>query len=104
MAHARSLMSLERAAKRGGRVFRNSRVNYLAGELSLEDAWLIAQHIEVSDADLDDRWLPAERFEDLLQSLPPKPRPTLSASSKMNGWNGARSAPSAFRSFVASCS
>jgi len=37
-----------------------------AGELSYEDAWLIAQHIEVSDADLDDSWLPAERYEDLL--------------------------------------
>lgn len=35
------------------------------GELSLEDAWLIAQHIEVSDADLDDAWLPMERYEEL---------------------------------------
>jgi len=38
------------------------------GELSFDDAWLIAQHIEVSDADLDDSWLPAERFEELLVS------------------------------------
>jgi hypothetical protein len=37
-----------------------------AGALSLEDAWLIAQHIEVSDADLDDSWLPAERYEELI--------------------------------------
>jgi regulator of extracellular matrix RemA (YlzA/DUF370 family) len=37
-----------------------------AGNLSLEDAWLIAQHIEVSDADLDDSWLPAERYEELI--------------------------------------
>jgi regulator of extracellular matrix RemA (YlzA/DUF370 family) len=37
-----------------------------AGELSLDDAWLIAQHIEVSDADLDDAWLPAERYEELI--------------------------------------
>jgi regulator of extracellular matrix RemA (YlzA/DUF370 family) len=36
------------------------------GELSLEDAWLIAQHIEVSDADLDDSWLPAEHLEELV--------------------------------------
>jgi regulator of extracellular matrix RemA (YlzA/DUF370 family) len=36
------------------------------GELSLDDAWLIAQHIEVSDADIDDSWLPAERYEELL--------------------------------------
>ena len=34
--------------------------------LSLDDAWLIAQHIEVSDVDIDDSWLPSERFEDLL--------------------------------------
>lgn len=37
-----------------------------AGDLTLEDAWLIAQHIEVSDADLDDSWLPAERYEELI--------------------------------------
>src|ERR1044071_6314939 len=36
------------------------------GGLSLDDAWLIAQHIEVSDVDVDDSWLPSERFEDLL--------------------------------------
>jgi hypothetical protein len=34
--------------------------------LSLEDAWLIAQHIEVSDVDVDDSWLPSERLEDLI--------------------------------------
>ncbi|HEY0081039.1 MAG TPA: hypothetical protein VGB73_20715 [Pyrinomonadaceae bacterium] len=34
--------------------------------LSLEDAWLIAEHIEVSDADIDDSWLPAERYEELI--------------------------------------
>lgn len=33
--------------------------------LSVEDAWLIAQHIEVSDAELDNSWLPAERYEEL---------------------------------------
>jgi len=36
------------------------------GELSFDDAWLIAQHIEVSDADIDDSWLPAERYEELI--------------------------------------
>ena len=40
------------------------------GNLSFDDAWLIAQHIEVSDADLDDSWLPAERFEDLRAETP----------------------------------
>lgn len=37
----------------------------LTGGLSIEDAWLIAEHIEVSDAELDNSWLPSERFEDL---------------------------------------
>jgi hypothetical protein len=37
----------------------------LTGGLSVEDAWLIAQHIEVSDDELDNSWLPAERVEDL---------------------------------------
>ena len=37
-----------------------------AGEaFSVEDAWLIAQHIEVSDADIDDSWLPLERIEEI---------------------------------------
>jgi hypothetical protein len=34
--------------------------------LSVEDAWLLAQHIEVSDADIDESWLPSERIEELL--------------------------------------
>jgi hypothetical protein len=37
-----------------------------SGGLTLEDAWIIAQHIEVSDADIDDSWLPAERYEELV--------------------------------------
>jgi len=37
----------------------------LTGELSVEDAWLIAEHIEVSDAELDTSWLPTERYEEL---------------------------------------
>jgi hypothetical protein len=37
----------------------------LSEGLSVEDAWLIAEHIEVSDADLDNSWLPAERYEEL---------------------------------------
>lgn len=37
-----------------------------AGELTFDDAWVIAQHIEVFDADLDDSWLPAERYADLI--------------------------------------
>jgi len=37
----------------------------LTGGLSVDDAWLIAQHIEVLDDDLDDSWLPTERYEEL---------------------------------------
>jgi hypothetical protein len=37
----------------------------LTGGLSIDDAWLIAQHIEVLDDDLDDSWLPTERYEEL---------------------------------------
>ena len=46
--------------------FETAELTTPAGELSLDDAWLIAQHIEVSDADLDDAWLPAERYEELV--------------------------------------
>lgn len=46
--------------------FETAELSTATGELSLDDAWLIAQHIEVSDADLADAWLPAERFEDVV--------------------------------------
>jgi hypothetical protein len=32
--------------------------------LTYDDAWLLAQHIEVSDADIDESWLPLERMEE----------------------------------------
>ena len=32
---------------------------------TIDDAWLIAQHIEVSDVDIDDSWLALERLEEL---------------------------------------
>jgi hypothetical protein len=35
--------------------------------LTIDDAWLIAQHIEVSDAEIDDSWLALERLEELLE-------------------------------------
>lgn len=35
------------------------------GGVAIEDAWLIAEHIEVSDADIDDSWLPLERLEEI---------------------------------------
>jgi regulator of extracellular matrix RemA (YlzA/DUF370 family) len=42
----------------------------LAMGLSVEDAWLIAEHIEVSDAELDTSWLPSERYEELGAETP----------------------------------
>lgn len=36
------------------------------GGLTLEDAWLIAGHVEVSDDEIDDSWLPSERLEELM--------------------------------------
>jgi hypothetical protein len=42
----------------------------LTSGLTTEDAWLLAEHIEVSDADLDESWLPAERYEELLAETP----------------------------------
>jgi hypothetical protein len=38
--------------------------NVAGEEMSLDDAWLIAAHIEVYDDDIDDYWLPLERYED----------------------------------------
>jgi len=46
--------------------FESAELTTASGELNFEDAWIIAQHIEVSDADIDDSWLPAERFGELL--------------------------------------
>ncbi|HEY0728617.1 MAG TPA: hypothetical protein VGD38_11140 [Pyrinomonadaceae bacterium] len=46
--------------------FETAELTTATGELSFDDAWVIAQHIEVSDDDLDDSWLPAERYADLI--------------------------------------
>lgn len=45
--------------------FETAELTTATGTLSIEDAWIIAQHIEVLDADLDDAWLPTERYEEL---------------------------------------
>ena len=38
----------------------------LDGEFTADDAWLLAQHLEVSDADIDDSWLARELIEEML--------------------------------------
>ena len=50
--------------------FETAELSIDGGELSFDDAWLIAQHIEVVDADIDDSWLPAERSIELTAETP----------------------------------
>jgi hypothetical protein len=50
--------------------FESADLSTSAGELSIDDAWLIAQHIEVSDEDIDDSWLAREMIEELLTETP----------------------------------
>ncbi len=38
-----------------------------ASSFVVEDAWLIAEHIEVSDADIDDSWLALEQIEEFFE-------------------------------------
>jgi hypothetical protein len=37
------------------------------GAFTVEDAWLIAEHIEVSDTDIDDSWLALELIEEIFE-------------------------------------
>lgn len=46
--------------------FVESAVSFEEGGVSLDDAWVIAEHIEVDDVDVDDSWLPSERIEEFL--------------------------------------
>ena len=46
--------------------FETAELTKATGELSLDDAWVIAQHIEVSDADVDDSWLAREWVAEML--------------------------------------
>jgi hypothetical protein len=50
--------------------FESAESSPLAGTMSLNDAWLIAQHIEVSDADIDDSWLAREFIEEMMVETP----------------------------------
>ena len=50
--------------------FENAELTTAVGDMSVDDAWVIAQHIEVSDVDLDDTWLAREFIEDLLVESP----------------------------------
>jgi len=50
--------------------FETAELTSAVGGISVADAWIIAEHIEVSDADLGDAWLPAERYEELIVESP----------------------------------
>jgi hypothetical protein len=50
--------------------FENAELTTLEGEMSLDDAWVIAQHIEVSDVDIDDSWLAREFIAEMLIETP----------------------------------
>ena len=50
--------------------FESAELAGITGELSVDDAWIIAQHIEVSDADIDDSWLAREFIEDMMVETP----------------------------------
>jgi len=46
--------------------FETAELQPIDGALSFDDAWLLAQHIEVSDDDIDDSWLARELMEEML--------------------------------------
>jgi len=50
--------------------FESAELAPLDGEFSAGDAWLLARHLEVSDADIDDSWLARERLEEMLSESP----------------------------------
>src|SRR5213082_1873912 len=50
--------------------FETAELAPVTGAISFNDAWLIAQHIEVSDADIDDSWLGREFIEEMLVETP----------------------------------
>ena len=50
--------------------FESAELAGISGKLSIDDAWVIAQHIEVSDADIDDSWLAREFIEEMMIETP----------------------------------
>lgn len=50
--------------------FENAELAGITGQMSVDDAWVIAQHIEVSDADIDDAWLAREFIEEMMIETP----------------------------------
>ena len=46
--------------------FESADLKSAPGTLTAEDMWLIAEHIEVSDDEIDDSWLPSETYDELI--------------------------------------
>jgi hypothetical protein len=49
--------------------FETADLSTVEGQMSIDDAWLIAQHIEVSDVDIDDSWLAREFMEETPEQI-----------------------------------
>jgi len=49
--------------------FESADLSTAEGQMSIDDAWLIAQHIEVSDVDIDDSWLAREFMEETAEQI-----------------------------------
>jgi hypothetical protein len=50
--------------------FESAELAPIEGAMSADDAWILAQHIEVSDVDIDDSWLAREMVEEMLVETP----------------------------------
>jgi regulator of extracellular matrix RemA (YlzA/DUF370 family) len=50
--------------------FETAELSAASSAMSADDAWVIAQHIEVSDVDVDDSWLARELIEGMLVETP----------------------------------
>ncbi|HVS82553.1 MAG TPA: hypothetical protein VHE60_12555 [Pyrinomonadaceae bacterium] len=59
--------------------FESAELATTTGAMSVDDAWVIAQHIEVSDADVDDSWLARELIEEMLVETPEQAAANLQA-------------------------
>jgi regulator of extracellular matrix RemA (YlzA/DUF370 family) len=49
--------------------FESADLSTAEGVMSIDDAWVIAQHIEVSDVDIDDSWLAREFMEETPEQI-----------------------------------
>jgi hypothetical protein len=49
--------------------FETADLSTAEGQMSIDDAWVIAQHIEVSDVDIDDSWLAREFMEETPEQI-----------------------------------